>query len=528
MSKSESNDVFEEVHQQGGLFPGVVKKISAKIGKPEAQVFGASSFYHLLSDEPDTLRICTGLSCSMNGARQLLAHCQDKDMNVKAVSCLAACDKAPAALKNRHTLVELTTHNIQTKSAEANASQAKEPSDFFFRGAIGSGKIAKEHLAMNLSGTATHQGEAYKLAQTMAPKVLLELITASGLQGRGGAGFPTGIKWKGVYEQPGPLKYIALNADEGEPGTFKDRDTMIFRPDLVIEGLAIAASLLKVKDVYLYMRGAFKQPWQELEKALQSFAKGPLGKTTDFNDIQFHFHSGHGAYICGEETAMLEALEGKRGMPRLKPPYPHEVGLWGKPTLIQNVETIACVPGIVKNGAKWFKKLGHEESGTKLYSISGDVKVPGTYELPLGVSLDELVEAAGGYVGELKCFSPGGASSGFLPASKRTIPLSFKALAKEGSMMGSAGVVVLNTTRDMKQAVIDQLEFFEVESCGQCAPCRIGTKVLHNALKNKTDKKSLSLIEDVSWEMVEGSICGLGQTAPLPLTSAMKYFPEEF
>jgi NADH:ubiquinone oxidoreductase subunit F (NADH-binding) len=244
-------------------------------------------------------------------------------------------------------------------------------------------------------------------------------------------------------------------------------------------------------------------------------------------------HAGNGAYICGEETALLEALEGKRGMPRLKPPFPVEFGLWGKPTLIHNVETIACVPSIIERGGEWFRALGREEAGSKLYCVSGDVKRPGTYELPLGVTLDELVEAAGGYDGELFAFSPGGASSGLLPASERTRPLSFKSLAEAGSMMGSSGVVVLNDTRDIREAVRSQLQFFEAESCGQCAPCRIGTRYLRVALDknmngNGASGEALHHVADAAWQMNEGSICGLGQAAPLPLTSALKYFPEAF
>jgi NADH:ubiquinone oxidoreductase subunit F (NADH-binding) len=243
-------------------------------------------------------------------------------------------------------------------------------------------------------------------------------------------------------------------------------------------------------------------------------------------------HSGHGAYICGEETALLEALEGKRGMPRLKPPFPVEKGLWGQPTLIQNVETISCVPAIVEHGGSWFRNLGRDESGTKLYSVSGDVEQPGTYELPLGVTLDELAEAAGGYKGELMAFSPGGASSGFLPARFRQTPLDFKSLAQVGSMLGSAGVVVLNREADLLQAIREQLLFFEAESCGQCAPCRIGTRFLREALDRHKSapqgKLHLKQVSEVAWEMNEGSICGLGQAASLPLSTALQHFPEVF
>ena len=235
---------------------------------------------------------------------------------------------------------------------------------------------------------------------------------------------------------------------------------------------------------------------------------------------------------AARETALLEALEGKRGMPRLKPPFPVEKGLWNKPTLIHNVETISCVPGIVLRGGEWFKGLGRDEAGSKLYCVSGHVARPGTYELPLGISLDELVDAAGGYVGTLKAFSPGGASSGFLPASMRDKALDFATLGGLGSMLGSAGVVVLNDTINLQWAALQQLRFFEDESCGQCAPCRIGTRYLRESLeqhgRGDTSDGPLQHAAEAAWQMNEGSICGLGQAAPLPLTSALKYFPEDF
>jgi len=235
--------------------------------------------------------------------------------------------------------------------------------------------------------------------------------------------------------------------------------------------------------------------------------------------------------VCGEETALLEALEGRRGMPRHRPPFPAEEGLWGRPTLIHNVETIAAVPAIVLRGGEWFRNRGRTEPGAKLYSVSGHVERPGTYELPLGICLDELVEAAGGYAGELKAFSPGGASSGFLPASERRRPLDFASLSRAESALGSAGVVVLNRSVDMRWAAFTQLRFFEAESCGQCAPCRIGTRYLREALERRLagegSAHALAKTAEVAWQMGEGSICGLGQAAPLPLVSAMKHFPEE-
>ncbi len=524
VSESKSKEqLLQAIADAGGLKPGVASSVSKALGVTEAEVYGAGSFYHLL-DEPDVkLRVCTGLSCAMANSRDLLKAAEEAGMPVKECSCLAACDKAPALLRERRVLVEVSLQNISDAKGDWQKLYGTQP-DANWQGTIGAGE---GELAMDLAGELDFSGAAFQKAQSMGAEAVMAALEESGLQGRGGAGFPAAIKWRGVRKQAAMPHYIALNADEGEPGTFKDRELMMRRPDLVIEGLAIAAVALQVRDVYLYLRGEFEGPWNALQGAIEKYSE-----ICDGAGIVFHLHSGHGAYICGEETALMEALEGKRGMPRIKPPYPAENGLWGKPTLIQNVETIACVPSIINKGGQWFKALGRREAGTKLYSISGDVKCPGTYEMPLGVTLDELVDAAGGYLGTLLAFSPGGASSGFLPAQARDCALDFSSLAKRGSMLGSAGVVVLNESRSIPEAVREQLVFFENESCGQCAPCRIGTRFLREALDSGTlDKhtpQSLAQVADVAWEMNEGSICGLGQAAALPLTTALKHFPEAF
>jgi NADH:ubiquinone oxidoreductase subunit F (NADH-binding) len=518
--------LLESIAAAGGLRPGVATEIGKRLGIPEAEVYGTGSFYHLLEDHETKLRVCTGLSCAMRGARNLLAVAEAAGMPVKECSCLAACDRAPALLRDRSVLVEVTEEDIAAASGDWQKLSGKEMSEDW-QGEIGPIGLADDQLAMHLESEHDFSASAFGLAKSMGAEAVIAALDESGLQGRGGAGFPAAIKWRGVRAESASPHYIVLNADEGEPGTFKDRELMLRRPDLVLEGLAIAAHTLGASEVYLYLRGEFRGPWIALERAIESFANAG-----HFEGIHFHLHAGHGAYICGEETALLEALEGKRGMPRLKPPFPTQNGLWGKPTLIQNVETIACVPAILQRGGAWFKALGKTEPGTKLYSVSGDVKVPGTYELPLGVSLDELASAAGGYVGELRAFSPGGASSGFLPASERTRPLDFKGLAEAGSMLGSAGVVVLNSEAVIADAVREQLIFFEKESCGQCAPCRIGTRFLREALdegtREKHTAKSLAQVAEVAWEMNEGSICGLGQAAALPLTTALKHFPDDF
>ena len=535
-NKSQAS-VPEKLQEAGGLDEGVARRVARETGVPEATVYGVGSFFHLLGDSKHKVRVCTGLSCEMAGARHVLEAAEAAGLPVAECSCLAACDVPPAVLRDRRVLPAVTLDDVKRAHGDwQRLTSAAEPADqSAWRGTVGPERDEPEHLAVNLLGEADVSGNAFRKAQVMGPAKVVAAIEASGLQGRGGAGFPAHIKWRGVRDQAERERYVVLNADEGEPGTFKDREVMLRRPDRMIEGLAIAARAIGAKEIYFYLRGEFEVPWGVVEATIERM--NPL-----FPDLSFHLHAGQGAYICGEETALLEALEGKRGMPRLKPPFPTENGLWGRPTLIHNVETIACVPSIIERGGDWFKSLGRTEPGSKLYCVSGHVKRPGTYELPLGVTLDELVRAAGGYDGKLKAFSPGGASSGFLPVSERQRPLDFKSLGEVGSMLGSAGVVVLNDTVDVAWAAREQLRFFEVESCGQCAPCRIGTRYLRESLdrhrseeKKDNDKNgtgdpmaALAKVADAAWQMNEGSICGLGQAAPLPLTSALKHFPEDF
>ena len=516
------HELPDALRELGGLGDGISKQAQERTGVPEAEAYGVATFYHLLERPNVSLRVCTGLSCRMAGAQDVLEAAHAMGISSEGCSCLAACDVPPAVLRGRRVLPHVSVDALK-KAGSADSLEAPD-----WTGTIGPEPGDPDELAMDLSAAPDFSGRAFAAAKQLGPDGVIEAIEASGLQGRGGAGFPAHIKWKSVASQAEKVRYIVLNADEGEPGTFKDREVLLRRPDLVLEGMAIAAAAVGASEAYLYLRGEFEIPWGIVDAAIAKFTE-----QGSFGEISFHMHAGNGAYICGEETALLEALEGKRGMPRLKPPFPTEYGLWGKPTLMHNVETIACVPAIVRRGGEWFKKLGKTEAGSKLYCVSGDVKRPGTYELPLGVCLDELVAAAGGYVGELRAFSPGGASSGFLPASERTRPLDFRGLAEAGSMLGSSGVVVLNQEADLKRAVADQLRFFEDESCGQCAPCRIGTRYLRESFAKHADApdvgvEALRHAAEVAWEMNEGSICGLGQAAPLPLTSAMKHFPEEF
>ncbi|GMV44159.1 MAG: hypothetical protein AMXMBFR64_58750 [Myxococcales bacterium] len=508
---------LDALREAGGLSPGVARQVARQTGVPEAHVWGAGTFYHLLAEPDVRVRVCQGLSCRLAGAEAVLVAAVEAGLPAAGCSCLAACDRPVAVLRDRRVLPAVTPDDVSV--ADWRAVRSSEAPDDQWRGHVGPA-LDPDKAVFALASPPAWEGAAWATAQALGDAALVDQIAASGLQGRGGAGFPAAVKWRSVRQQADLVRHVVLNADEGEPGTFKDREVLLRRPDLVVEGLAIAAWAVGAADVTCYLRGEFEQPWAALSDAIERLP---------FPGIRFHLHAGDGAYICGEETALLEALEGKRGMPRLKPPFPTERGLWGHPTLMHNVETIAAVPAIVRNGGAWFRALGRTAPGTKLYCVSGHVARPGTYELPLGVTLDELIDAAGGMVGTLHAFSPGGASSGFLPASERTRPLDFKALAEVGSMLGSAGVVVLNDTVDMAAAVRDQLAFFEAESCGQCAPCRIGTRFQREALDRHRQgiAGALAQVDEVAWQMGEGSICGLGQAASLPLTSALRHFPED-
>ena len=432
-----------ELLEHGGLTEDNVRDISNQTDVPEADIWGAGSFYHLIDNEQQLTagphaRVCNGLTCRMRGADELADRLTSEGRQVTRISCLGQCDLAPALLNEQTELETFATH-----------STAVTPDN--------------PDLPLNLGGKLDDSYRSLATAKTMSAEQIIQQLEASGLQGRGGAGFPAHFKWTAVCQQAETERYVICNADEAEPGTFKDRETMLRQPHKMFEGLAIAAHAIQTNKIYVYIRGEYVNEVRVLEAALEQ-AKSHLA------DYDIKIVRGHGAYICGEETAMLESLEGKRGMPRLKPPYPTESGFRGKPSLIHNVETIACVPAIIERGGEWFRDLGRTEPGSKLYCISGHVNSPGVYELPLGVTLDELVEVAGGYEGTPIGFSPGGASSGFLPISMRDLPLDYQHLSDAGSMMGSAGVVVLNDTVDMARAAAWQSEFFAIESCGQCAP----------------------------------------------------------
>ncbi|ASY65173.1 NADH-ubiquinone oxidoreductase chain F (plasmid) [Sinorhizobium sojae CCBAU 05684] len=378
-----------------------------------------------------------------------------------------------------------------------------------------------------------------KVLREHTPDEVVELVKQSNLRGRGGAGFPTGMKWSFVPKQSDKLKYLCCNADEGEPGTFKDRIIMERDPHQLIEGLAVSGYAIGAETAYVYIRGEYVTAIRRLEQAIaEARDAGYLGRGVLGSDFNFdvHIHCGAGAYICGEETAMLESLEGRRAQPRLKPPFPAVAGLYASPTVINNVETLACVPHIVTRGADWFRGIGPDKSpGPKLYCVSGQVRRPGLYELPMGIALRELVEEhAGGTLPgrKVKAVIPGGVSAPVIPEVGLEVGMDFDSLAAVGSMLGSAGVIVVDDTTCMVKVATRIVEFFHHESCGKCTPCREGlnwaVKVLRRIEAGEGTAGDLEQLDMLCNGIFGNTFCALGDGAAMGLRAALKHFRDEF
>ncbi|MFO1462720.1 MAG: NADH-quinone oxidoreductase subunit NuoF [bacterium] len=398
--------------------------------------------------------------------------------------------------------------------------------------------LKDSHTLAVYESTGGYQG--LKKLFAMQPKDVVEEVKQSGLRGRGGAGFPTGMKWSFVPQDNPKPKYLCVNADESEPGTFKDRYILELDPHRLIEGILICCYAIRSHTAYIYIRGEFFFPYQRLEAAVQeAYAKGYLGKNIQGSgyDLDVFIHRGAGAYICGEETALMESLEGKRGMPRLKPPFPAVVGLFGCPTVINNVETISALPYILEQGAEGYRKFGTEKSpGTKLFCVSGHVQRPGNYEVPLGYPLKKLIyEDCGGMRGgkALKAVIPGGSSVPVLTAAEaEEVNLDYESLAAKGSMLGSGGVIVMDETVDMVKALTNLAHFYSHESCGQCSPCREGTgwshKILQRILAGEGRPGDLEQLERNADHMMGKTICVLADALAMPIQSYLKKFRKEF
>ena len=488
---------------------------------PMAEVYEVATFYAHFDVVGDgearppavTIRVCESLSCWLAGADELVATLErdtSADVRVLRAPCMGRCDLAPVA-EVGHSHVDRDSLPMLTAATAKGETYAPEPAFVSldaYRQAGGYGM-----LAACLSGARPVEA-------------VIATLSDGGLRGLGGAGFPTGRKWGLVRAelQPGkPRPLMAVNADEGEPGTFKDRLFLEREPHKVLEGMLIAAWAVEAEAVYIYLRDEYPLAREILLGEIARVEAAGLAAHT-----RIHLRRGAGAYICGEESAMIESIEGKRGLPRHRPPYVAQVGLFGRPTLVNNVETLYWVPALLDKGAAWFAGQGKNGAkGLRSYSVSGRVQRPGVVLAPAGSTAAELIERCGGMLDghRFKGYLPGGASGGILPASMADIPLDFGTLEKYGSFVGSHAVVILSHQDDMKAVALNLLRFFADESCGQCTPCRNGTEKAVAMLE--AGNWNGDLLADLAQVMADASICGLGQAAPNPIKSVLKYFPED-
>ena len=514
--------LIEHLHliqdQYGHLSAAHLAALAAEMRMALAEVYEVATFYAHFdvvkegehAPPPITVRVCDSLSCAMRGAEDLLETLPAQlggAVRVMRAPCMGACHQAPVCAvghvqvpnADEAKLAEALTHGTHAHAAAPDRDIAAYRLE-------GGYKL----LADCLEGRRTRED-------------IIAAVGDAGLRGLGGAGFPTGRKWTLVRSEPGP-RLMAVNGDEGEPGTFKDRHYLAHDPHRFIEGLLIAAWIVEAKEVFFYLRDEYPELRLMVLDELAKVEEAGLSPHT-----KVHLRRGAGAYICGEESAMIESIEGKRGLPRHRPPYVAQVGLFGRPTLVQNIETLWWVRDIVEKGADWFTAHGRNgRKGLRSYSVSGRVREPGVKLAPAGITARELIDEFCGGMAEghtFKGYLPGGASGGILPASMADLPLDFGTLEQYGCFVGSHAVVILSEEDDMKAVALNLMRFFEDESCGQCTPCRVGTeKAIKLMARGPWNEDMLT---DLSSVMRDASICGLGQAAPNPLLSVLKYFRDD-
>ena len=509
----------------GSLSAAHLNALAEAMRLAQAEVYEVATFYHHFDIVKEgetappaiTVRVCETLSCQMAGGDALLEKLPKilgKEVRVIAAPCIGRCGEAPAVCVGQHAFGHATVDRVVevTKKRDVKAIGPK-PHDY---------------------ADYVKQGGYKTWVECVTGKRnvddVIKVLEDSGLRGLGGAGFPAGRKWKIVRAEAGP-RLMAVNIDEGEPGTFKDRHYLERDPHRFLEGMLIAAWAVGIEDIYVYLRDEYHACREMLEREIRALqAKPPAaGAAKPLTLPRIHLRRGAGAYICGEESAMIESIEGKRGMPRLRPPYVAQVGLFGRPTLEHNMETLLWVRDLIEQGPEWFTKHGRNgRKGLRSFSVSGRVKKPGVHLAPAGITVRELVdEYCGGMLEghQLYAYLPGGASGGILPASMDNIPLDFDTLQPHGCFIGSAAVVILSQHDKARDAALNLMRFFEHESCGQCTPCRVGTaKAAHLMESRKWDKE---LLEELSVAMADASICGLGQAAPNPIRCVAKHFGHE-
>jgi NADH-quinone oxidoreductase subunit F len=523
-----------------------VEWIAAKLSLQPINVWEVVTFYPMFTQKPRGkfhIKVCRTLSCHLAGSQKLLERLKDlgADFTVDTVECLAACGTAPVMMINDEHFDNVTPERLDKIVADIRQTGklAKEP----IAKPLPPHPLEKRILLANITkpgytgSLADYEKEggyqALAKALTMKPEEIVNEVKNSEIRGRGGAGFPCGLKWSFLAKNTGKPTYLVCNADESEPGTFKDRQLINYDPHQLLEGILISCHATGAKVAYIYIRGEMPHGANVLLKAIEEArAKGYVGK-----GVEIYVHRGAGAYICGEETGLIESLEGKRAYPRIKPPFPAVVGLFGSPTVVNNVETLSNIPHIVKNGAAWFKALGVAGStGTRLVCVSGPVKRPGYYEFEMGkLTMRQLIEDVCGGVSngqKIKGVIPGGSSMPVLPANNLDVPLDFESLRKAGTMAGSGGIVVLTEEVSIVDATLNVSQFYAHESCGQCTPCREGTlwmeKMLHRIKAGHGRPEDVDLLFEVADNIDGKTICPLGEAAAWPVKAFLKNYRSEF
>src|SRR6476469_531953 len=506
--------------------------------------------------KPTQIRCCTAAGCLSSGSAAvrdgLEAAVQqtglEAEVKVCSVGCMRFCGRGPLVeVDPSSTLYEQVTPDdapsiiAALKGGTATATKGDPNHPFLTRQMPivleNSGKIDPERIEEYIA--AGGYEPLYQVLTEMTPTEVIEEVTKSGLRGRGGGGYPTGLKWATVAKMPPGQKYVICNADEGDPGAFMDRSVLESDPHRVLEGMAIAGYALGADRGFIYIRAEYPLAIKHLHKAIQQAQKYELLGSQIFGsgfDVKIDIRIGAGAFVCGEETALMHSIQGERGIPRPRPPYPAQSGLWGCPTLINNVETYANIAPIIRNGGDWYATIGTEKSkGTKVFALTGKIENTGLIEVPMGTTLRQIVEEMGGGVpngGKVKGVQTGGPSGGCIPAAFFDTPVDYESLQKLGTMMGSGGMIVMDEETSMVEIAQFYMEFCRDESCGKCIPCRAGTVQLH-ALLNKivnrqATQKDLEQLEALCYMVKEMSLCGLGQTAPNPVLSTLKYFKQEY
>ncbi len=553
------------LHAAQAIYGWISEPAATEIGRalnvPLADVHGVIEFYSMFYNEPigqTIVRVCTDPACATHGADEVLAAaCRrakvdqpggtstDGRYTIERSPCLGLCNMGVSAnvtrLDGDHYVDQAFGHVRPYTVEDMLAGRGRTPEDYVGGDVcIVTALCGRGHAASLIEYEAAGGMRALRhvFEQRLAPQDVIEQLKQSGLLGRGGAAFPAWIKWDGAMKAPNTPKYFVINADESEPGTFKDRVLLEGDPCRIIEGAIIGAYTIGAQQAYLYIRGEYPHAIECARRAVEECSSaGYLGRNilgTDY-DLNLEIRSGAGAYICGEETALFESIEGKRGFPRMKPPFPAEHGLFGKPTVINNVETLAKIPYIFAHGAAAFRRFGTERStGPKLFCLSGDVVRPGVYEVPFGVTLRHLVEDLAGGVtgGKLQAILLGGAAGGFATAQDLDVKMTFEDLRERGLPLGSGAVMVFNERRDLRDILLRLGRFFAHESCGKCYPCQMGTQrqyeILQRIAAGEAQPGDAVKLADIGWTMSDASICGLGQSAAWAVQSAMTLWPEIF